>query len=110
MKINGIKREDNLEKEVIDRIVRESHDGESLEINDIDLEVKKAKLAMKQRASSTSDSIEKIYDEEQSKLLRQFSDLEVASSLPNLLNIQSGLYKNRNKNYPPLPKSLVDVL
>ena len=65
---------------------------------------------MKQRASSTSDSIEKIYDEEQSKLLRQFSDLEVASSLPNLLSIQSGLYKNRNKNYPPLPKSLDDVL
>ena len=75
VKINGIKREENLEKEVIDRIVRESHDGECHEINDIDL---KAKLSMKQRASSTSDSIEKLYYEEQSKLLRQFSDLEVA--------------------------------
>ena len=48
--------------------------------------------------------IQQIYQEEQSKMINTFGDMQVAAALPQFRNVQSGLYKQRADLVPPNTK------
>jgi hypothetical protein len=54
-----------------------------------------------------SKSAAELYKEEQSKLIEELGDMElVAKSLPQLVEISSGLYKHKSKFVPLVPKTI----
>jgi hypothetical protein len=57
-----------------------------------------------------SRTLAALYLEEQSKLIDKTGDMElVAKSTPQLINIQAGLYKHKNKFIPAIPKTIEDI-
>ncbi len=56
-----------------------------------------------------SRTLAALYLEEQSKLIDKTGDMElVAKSTPQLINIQAGLYRHKNKFIPAIPKTIED--
>ena len=66
------------------------------------------KRVMKQKVEHHSSlSVAEIYLQEQTKLIQETGDMSlVAKSTPQLVNIQGGLYKHKNKFIPSIPKTI----
>ncbi len=66
---------------------------------------------MKTRVTIEPDkSVQQIFQEEQSKLIKTFKNLDVvADALPQYKEVQSGLYKRRNKIIPLIPQNRADI-
>ena len=55
--------------------------------------------------------IPELFQEEQSALTKKTNEVGVvAAKFPQLVEVQSGLYKNRSKKFPTLPKSVQDLI
>ena len=65
---------------------------------------------MKKRAREESTSIPKIYTQEIVKARISHPGLATGLFFPTFENVDSSLYRGRSKNYPSLPKSLVDLV
>ncbi|CAF3802870.1 unnamed protein product [Rotaria magnacalcarata] len=72
--------------------------------------VDKAIGNMKKRAREETTPIHKIYIQEIVKALISYSGIATGLFIPTFENIDASLYRSRSKNYPTLPKSLVDLV
>jgi hypothetical protein len=65
---------------------------------------------MKRRAKEETTSITKIYSQEVVKTRLENQGMATGLIFPSLSSIDTSLYRHRAKNYPILPKCLVDLL
>ena len=103
-KINGKKIFiDNLNELFVKSSALNNHDG----LTDADLIGEEFTKNLKSRVSKEPNlSIQEIYQEEQSQLIKKVKDLKlVANALPQYYQVQSGLYKHKNKSIPLIPKT-----
>ncbi len=64
----------------------------------------------KKRIVEESSTIQQIFQNEQSKMIKKLQDMKVvAEAVPQFYNIQAGLYKHKAKTIPPVPKSDDDI-
>ncbi|CAF4129893.1 unnamed protein product [Rotaria magnacalcarata] len=65
---------------------------------------------MKKRAREETTPIPKIYTQEIVKTRISHAGIATGLFFPTFKNIDASLYRSRSKNYPSLPKSLVDLV
>ncbi|CAM4760812.1 unnamed protein product [Rotaria magnacalcarata] len=65
---------------------------------------------MKKRAREETTPIPKIYTQEIVKTRISHAGIATGLFFPTFENIDASLYRSRSKNYPSLPKSLVDLV
>jgi hypothetical protein len=108
IKINGA----NVNLEEIDiEFVKSCHNNSHIGLSDADLVAANFCRSLKTRVTIELDkSVQQIFQEEQSKLIKTFKNLDVvADALPQYKEVQSGLYKRRNKSIPLIPESRADI-
>ncbi|CAF3288831.1 unnamed protein product [Rotaria socialis] len=64
---------------------------------------------MKKRAREETTPIPKIYTQEIVKARISHPGIPIGLFFPTFENIDASLHRSRSKNYPSLPKSLVDL-
>ena len=65
---------------------------------------------MKKRIVEESSTIQQIFQNEQSKIIKKLQDMKfVAEAVPQFYNIQASLYKHKFKTILPVPKSVDDI-
>ena len=78
-------------------------------ISDSTIIVQEVVGRMKQRAKEETTSITKIYSQEVVKTRLENPGMETGLIFPSIYSIDSSLYRHRSKNYPMLPKCLVEL-
>ena len=105
LRINGLRlkeSDDNHER------LSQSHNEEinHEKVEDIDVEVRDSLTRLKIRVQSDPRPVPELFQEEQSAFARKVGDIGVvAANFPQFFEVQSGLYKNRSKMFPTLPKT-----
>ncbi len=103
IKINGKKF---VKEEVNEGFIKSCHLDNHAGLSDADLIGEDFCNVLKSRVSKEPNlSVQQIYQEEQSNLIKKVQDLKiVAESIPQYYQVQSGLYKHKNKSIPVIPK------
>lgn len=87
----------------------ESHKDNHTALEETEILKMEFKNAIKLRVRCENVPIQKIYQEEQT--IKKISDMDkVAMCVPQYISIQSGLYKEKAKHFPPIPSSLDDIV
>ena len=80
-------------------------------VEDIDVDVRDCLTRLKIRVQSDPRPVPELFQEEQSAFARKIGEVGiVAAKFPQFTEVQSGLYKNRSKIFPTLPKKVQDLI
>ncbi len=93
-----------------DDLMKESHRDGHNGVGDTKLINMEFRQNVKDRIMGEPDvPVSQIYQQEQSKVIKQTSLEIVADALPQLYEIQSGLFKHKNKSIPIIPKTIEEI-
>jgi hypothetical protein len=88
--------------------IRESHSHDRL----TDSEVQRARFLFETKTAvnnTESSTVKNVYNASRNSRI-QTSGIDGASALPNFVEIQSSLYRQRSKHIPPIPKKVTDII